>query len=207
EQRFARALVDRIERTDPTPDEEAAIIAQIGEEIRATWQTEEHLAHKEVADEVEHVVFYLRRVIYRVLPRLHESLEAAITSRYGPAARAAADRPFLRFGSWVGGDMDGNPAVGPETIIATLERQRELILDCYVTEVRALAERCTQSPTRARIAPETQERTSALEALLPDVAASLGDRFRDMPYRRLLHLITARLHATRRDGPGSYPGP
>ena len=158
EQRLARALVDRIERPDPTPPEEEALLARIGEEVRATWETEEHLDSKVVADEVEHVAFYLRRVVYRVLPRLHEALESALTRHYGPEVARTADRPFLRFGSWVGGDMDGNPAVGPDTIIATLVRQRELILGCYVAEVDDLAGRLTQSPTRTGIAPEVLQR-------------------------------------------------
>ena len=66
EQRLASALIDRMERPQQTQAEEAMTLAALDEEIRTTWQTEEHLDTKAVADEVEHIVFYLVNVIYDV---------------------------------------------------------------------------------------------------------------------------------------------
>src|SRR2546427_9074238 len=76
-----------------------------------------------VDDEREHVGFYLVQVLYRVIPVLYESLQQALRDTYGeelPLPR------LLRFGTWVGGDMDGNPNVDAHTSRNTLQaRQRD----------------------------------------------------------------------------------
>ena len=85
-----------------TPQERHAERERIRTAITAAWQTAENPPTRPtVADELEHVGFYLSEVIYRVLPVFHEALDEAIQSVYGtrlPLPRA------LAFGSWVGGD-------------------------------------------------------------------------------------------------------
>src|SRR5690606_31011017 len=119
-------LVADLDRTR-TPQERAVDLARIRMALTAGWQTAELPAERPtVADELEHVGYYLGEVLYRVLPVFHEALEAAIHRAYdgGPVDPVAAGLPefprLLRFGSWVGGDMDGNPNVGADTIATAL---------------------------------------------------------------------------------------
>ncbi|MHC4263954.1 MAG: phosphoenolpyruvate carboxylase, partial [Planctomycetota bacterium] len=103
DQRLARVLVERFrtERSDPAGTERLDEAAAL--ELATAWQTEEQLPGRPtVADEVEHVLFFLSDVLYRVVPFIHEELERALRSVYGEAG--AVDRPVLRFSSWVGGD-------------------------------------------------------------------------------------------------------
>ncbi len=204
-QRMARVLTLRLDHTDPTPRETARHHAELRRQIELAWQTEEQPgARPTVADEVEYVLFHLIEVIYRVLPGFYESLEQALEGAYGPGAGQSLPCPLVRFGTWVGGDMDGNPNVGPQTIIATLERQRRLILGCYCNDVAALCEELSQSRDRVLVDPAIMRRVEALSALMPDVAAVLPRRSADMPYRLLLRLMQGRLEASLADAPGAY---
>ncbi len=205
EQRVARVLIDLQEQTDRTPDETATLEGRLRDEITLMWQTAEHSGVKRtVADEVEHVLFYLVDVIYRVLPALYEAMDEAVRTAYGEAAAADLPCPVVRFGSWVGGDMDGNPSVGPDTIRRTLERQRELILDHYVEEIRTLFGHLSQSRSRVPVNAAVEARIEHYRRQLPDVAGTIPSRYNDMPYRILLWFCWARLEAVRSDGPHAY---
>jgi len=208
EQTLARLLVDRLVQTAPTPAEARALEARVAEEVAIVWQTDEHLpVRPTVADESEHVGFYLSEVIYRIVPPLYEALEDALDAAYGPGAGSDLPCPILAFGTWVGGDMDGNPNVGPDTLLATLERQRELIVGHYRAEVRQLFDLLSQSSTRAQVDPEVRERARAAHDLLGADAEAIPARYAEMPYRILLWRIWERLGATLARGPSAYPGP
>jgi len=145
QQRIIRALTDRL---DPslTPDEERARIEIVRLELSSAWQTEEHPGLRpSVRDELEHVLFYLTDIIYRIVPPFYEEVERAIEKVYGVPAEDIALPPVLRFASWVGGDMDGNPNVNGQTLRTALAEQRRSILARYRTECSALARRLSQS--------------------------------------------------------------
>ncbi|MFA7329867.1 MAG: phosphoenolpyruvate carboxylase [Candidatus Delongbacteria bacterium] len=204
-QRMARSLLIRLDQGDPTPREAARTRAELRRQIELAWQTEEQpTARPTVADEVEYVLFHLIEVVYQILPGFYESLAQALEDAYGPGAGQDLPCPLIRFGSWVGGDMDGNPNVGPATIRATLERQRRLILERYRTDLGELCEEFSQSQQRVRVAPAVLERVAAYRDLLPERAARLPRRSADMPYRLLLNLMQARVEAALADGPGAY---
>jgi phosphoenolpyruvate carboxylase len=206
EQRIARSLVDRIEAGRLTKQEELVALGQIKDEVSLSWQTEEHLSHSPVvADEVEHVLFYVSEVIYRVLPVFYEELSAAIEKIYGSSISLPPN--MIRFGSWVGGDMDGNPNVGPKTILATLSRQREVLLKKYLGEVRGLFDRLSQSQSRVGISGELQARLSAYQTRFSKVTQSIPKRYDDMPYRLFLWFISSRIEATERHEPDGYSTP
>jgi phosphoenolpyruvate carboxylase len=213
DQRIGRALVERLE-TDPTPQEAEAIEARIREEITLGWLTADQPPERPtVLDEVEHVLFYLTDVIYRVVPPLYEELEAALDRTYGPEEGAEpghdhfGHRPIVRFASWVGGDMDGNPAVGADTVEAALYRQRGALLALYHREALELADRLTQGPPRAGTSPELRQRLEDLAELLPDAVRAVPVRHRDMIYRVFFQLVAARLQATLAERPEGYDGP
>ena len=202
QQRIARALVDRIDAGVLTPVENQRALERVQEEITAAWQTEEHFDERpQLADEVEHVLFYLSRVIYRIVPSLLESFEHAFEVVYQHTPQLP---PFLRFGSWVGGDMDGNPFVGAETIWSTLHRHRDAILELYGQEVTSLLDHLSQSQAVALFSDELLELVRARSAEFPKVVAQIPVAHRNMPYRVLLHCLREKLAATRRGEAAAY---
>src|SRR5688572_21762300 len=117
ETEVVRCLVEDIDRA-LTPQERRADLERMRLALTAAWQTDETPPEKpSVADEFEHVAFYLADVLYRVLPVFHEVFEDALRTVYGDGAPVPG--PVIAFGSWVGGDMDGNPNVGAATVAAT----------------------------------------------------------------------------------------
>ena len=201
EQVIGRLLVERLDPSH-TPDEERAALARIREEITAAWQTDpQPSARPTVMDELENVLFYLTDIVYRIVPPFSEELEQAVHKSY---AVEVPTRPVLRFGSWVGGDMDGNPNVGAETLRAALARQRDLALDRYRREATELARRLSQSGALTGVSDAVRERVATYGAQFPKALATIPTRYHDMPYRVLFRLVAARLEATRRETPEGY---
>ena len=202
EQAIVARLVADIDR-GRTPPERGADDARIRQALTTMWQTNEAPPQRpEVADEVEHIGFYLSSVLYRVLPVFYEACGDAVEAVYGERNDLP---PLLRFSTWVGGDMDGNPNVGAATIRSALSAQRQQALACYLADLRALGDILTQSEGRARVDPRILERTQASRALLPEGAVHGRPRMQDMPYRQFLYAIRARLEATATGSQGAYP--
>lgn len=208
EQRIAHELVERMKRPVRTRDEERASVGRLREAITIGWLTEEQpSARPTVADEVELVLFHLADVVYRTVPQVRSGLARAIEEAFGEPLADRLPWPLVRFGSWVGGDMDGNPNVGADTIAATLERQREVMLERYRRDVRVLFDHLSQSLPRTTFSRKVLDRCADYRTLLPDEAARIPERYREMPYRVLLWLIWARLEATKTDAEAGYPSP
>ena len=204
QQTIGRALVRRL---DPsfTPDEERATLGRIRDEITIAWQTEAHRTQRPtVLDELEHVLFFLTDVVYRVVPAFYEQLADALVAIYGPAGADISVPAVLRFGSWVGGDMDGNPNVTAESIRAALARHRSLVLQRYQRETDALAQRLTQTRSRVGVDEAVVHRAAHYAARFPAAYEAVPLRYRDMPYRLLLRLMAERLAATQRDEDDGY---
>lgn len=204
EQVIGRLLVERLDPSR-TPDEERAALARIREEITGAWQTDpQPSARPSVMDELENVLFYLTDIVYRIVPPFSEELEQAIHKAYDVQVPT---RPVLRFGSWVGGDMDGNPNVGAETLRGALARQRELVLERYRQEAIELSRRLSQSGALTGVSDAVRERIATYSTQFPKTLAAIPARYHDMPYRVLFRLIATRLEATRRDTPVGYAPP
>ena len=108
-----------------------------------------------MADEREHVLFFLVEVIYEVIPGFYEEIEDALRTVFGAAAADVRVPELLHFGSWVGGDMDGHPDVHAKTIRESCLRHHQLIVNRYFLEAQTLAERLSQSSSRiAQVLPE-----------------------------------------------------
>lgn len=208
ELRMAAALLERREDVRSPAHEHARALRRVGEELSAAWQTEEHRADQpSVADEREHALFFLTTSLWNAVPAHYRALANALGANYGSEAAALASRPALRFASWIGGDMDGNPSVGPATIRTSLERHVELALELYGREVRELFRRLSQSRTRVAVSADVEARLSAYRERMPDVAGAIPARYHGMPYRELLWLMSARLEAVVEGGEHAYPEP
>ena len=184
-----------------TPVERAIDLERMRVALTTSWQTAETALDKpSVADEREHVGFYLTDVLYRVVPVFYEVFGEAM-QQVGMTTPLPS---VLHFGTWVGGDMDGNPFVGADTIAATLQHQRHRVIALYRRECSRLAAQLTQSLSRSQFSNELMARIEFLRALLPAAAAKLKTRQLDMPYRQMFRLMAARLAETARDGAAGY---
>jgi phosphoenolpyruvate carboxylase len=152
-------------------------------------------------------LFFVTDVVYRVVPPFYEELESALVSTYGPAGAAITVPPVLRFASWVGGDMDGNPNVTAASIRAALARHRVLVLQRYRREVLDLAGRLSQSTSRVGFDQSVLDRVERYAAWFPEALPLIPARHRDMPYRVLMRLIALRLEATHADATHGYADP
>ena len=185
-------LVADIDRTR-TPDERLSDESRIRQALATTWQTSEAPPLKPtVTDEVDHIGHYLG-VLFRVLPAFYEVFADAVEAGWG---RRIQLPNVLRFGTWVGGDMDGNPNVGAGTVEAALAAQRAQVLGQYRDELKALGQVLTQTRDRAGVDAAVEMRLADYKALMPGAAAKLRARQADMPYRQLMELMSARLAAT-----------
>ncbi len=208
EQRMANYLIARLDPSLP-PREVELLLERVRMELTISWQTSESPGEQPtVADEAEHAHYYLANVLYRVHPVFHEQLEHAIESVWGPRPQNSPRLPcVLRFGSWVGGDMDGNPNVGAKTVLATLEEQRRQVIGNYRAEVKRLNRLLSQSLGRVEADPELLGALADYRRLFPQAASAFPRWHGDMPYRAWLHLVDARLGATLAEEERGYPDP
>src|SRR5262245_57517043 len=181
---------------DPTltPQERASVWGSIRTEITTGWQTEEHPRQRlTVADEREHALFYIAEVIYRIVPAFYEEIESSVKTVFGADPQAIEVPTIVELGSWVGGDMDGNPDVHAKTIRETLARHHQLIVSTYFNEAQGLAAKLSQSASRVRISPELQKRIDEYSSLLPGAQLLTPARHDRMPYRVFLGQVAERL--------------
>jgi phosphoenolpyruvate carboxylase len=204
QQRVSRLLLGRL---DPslTPPEQRAIVERVRTELTTAWQTADNSRERlTVADEREHVLFFLVEVIYEVIPAFYEELESALGSVYGPAALDARVPEILRFGSWVGGDMDGHPDVHAKTIRESCARHHQLVVNRYYAEAQALGEKLSQSASRVGVAAAVTDRIEQYRTLVPGAKATPPASHDRMPYRVLVGQIAERLRATYDHSSGQY---
>src|SRR5271170_2073972 len=201
---------DLLERTDPgaTRAELDMLWARVRLEVTSIWQTEEHPREGlTVVDEREHVLFYLIDILYRVVPLFYEEIEAALAQAYGVPVERLEVPSILHFGSWVGGDMDGNPDVHGKTIRETLHRHRQMIVSTYFAECGQLAETLSQSANRVGVSGALATRIDSYSAILPGAQALAPARHDRMPYRMYFGQIGERLKATYEGRPNAYQSP
>ena len=205
EQAVVRALIDNFDPTR-TPQERKEDDDRIFMALSSAWQTAEASpVRPSVQDEHHHVGFYLANPIYRIVPALYESLADALQEVYGVAV--ALPR-LLSFATWVGGDMDGNPNVGADTIAASLATQRAHVLEHYIADIAGLARLLSQTEGRVGVDERLAKRLGDYRDRFPEAAAQVRPRHADMPYRSFLTVVQARLQATHDDDhPEAYASP
>jgi phosphoenolpyruvate carboxylase len=156
-------------------------------------------------DEVRAGLMVFEQSLLEAVPAVYRSLERALAERWpGTAFRVP---PFLRFGTWIGGDRDGNPFVTAEVTRAALERQRTLALERHVRDVRRLLGELSPS-TSALPAPARDELEASIAAdreRLPAPTAADRALRDDERWREKLRFMAARLEAARSRGEGGYP--
>ena len=201
QQRVAQRMLDRMNPT-LTPQELRNLWSGIRFELTTAWQTEE-LPRKQltVGDEREQIVFYLVEILYRVVPSFYEEIALALAKVFGVPAESIELPCILRFGSWVGGDMDGHPDVHARTIRETFARHQHILLGAYIAECQKLAERLSQGERRTSVSSELTQRIEEYTRLAPGARPAMLGRRDRMPYRLFLSQLAQRLRDTQ-DGRG-----
>lgn len=196
-----------IERLDPTLTsfERRSLWERIRMEVTSGWQTEAHPRERlTVADEREHALFYLAEVVYRVVPALYEEIALWMQTVFGLPPELSRMPLILRFGSWVGGDMDGNSAVHAKAIRETLVRQQQRVISAYFQECRSLADKLSQSAGRVAASSDLEARIAEYDILLPKAREAASTRHDRMPYRIFLAQVAERLRTTYEGRPNHY---
>jgi phosphoenolpyruvate carboxylase len=196
EQNIVRYLVDLLNPT-MTAQEQHAALENIRLLITTGWQTDEHPSEEmSVADELEHVLFFMTDVLYRAMPPFYEDIKSALSRIYGEEAEQLKIPVMVRYASWVGGDMDGNPNVNAKTIRATLARQRSLILDLYFNECATISAKLSQTTDRIDFSEALEAKIDEYRGVFKHAYHAVPARHRDMPYRVFLRLVQQRLQST-----------
>ncbi len=204
QQRIARLLIGQLDTTR-TPAERRATLERVRTELTTGWQTAGNSRDRlTVADEREHVLFFLVEVIYEVIPGFYEEIEDALRTVFGEAAASVRVPELLHFGSWVGGDMDGHPDVHAKTIRESCLRHHQLVVNRYFLESQTLAERLSQSANRTAVSPGVVARIEQYRSLIPAAQAGTPASHDRMPYRVLLGQVAERLRATYDGRAGQY---
>jgi phosphoenolpyruvate carboxylase len=190
--RLAR-LLGQLDDTSLTPARRRRVEAALAEEVTLLWQTDEIRSRRpHVVDEIRHGLWFFEQSLLRVAELLLADYRRLLPS---------APPPF-HFGTWIGGDLDGNPAAGPETIAEALEQARKLALETYADEVRELARAIGISSTIAEPSHELAASIAEDELALPEYTAELEDRNLDEPYRRKLSFVWRKLRNGLEGGQG-----
>jgi phosphoenolpyruvate carboxylase len=183
----------------PLPDAEAARLeAAVSAEITALWQTDEVRRRPPIVrDEIKMGLDYYADCLIASLPALYEEFADAFRQVYDCELRADELPNFLRFGSWIGGDRDGNPYVTPECTRDALQMARRVILNHYITATLKLMDLFSSSARQAQVSPALLDALKQYAERMPAVAAENTTRAADEIYRRYLDYALRRLHYTR----------
>jgi len=173
--------------------------ARIASEITALWQTDEvRRRPPTVRDEVKMGLDYYQACLIRALPEVYGEMADAFRETYGREVETSELPRVVRFGSWIGGDRDGNPFVTADCTRDALSMARELILDFYVEAAGELHERLSASTKQARASEGLTSALEEYERTLPRETTTGGTpRAAEEVYRRFLSFVLRRLRATR----------
>jgi phosphoenolpyruvate carboxylase len=195
-----RSISDLLARLDAIPlpaaeldTLEAALLA----EITALWQTDDvRSARPTVRDEVRMALDYYEASLFATIPVLYKEIASALDAEFpADSLTRVNELPIVvRFGSWIGGDRDGNPFVTAETTADSLAMSRELLLEYYLTRLRGLFDELASSTHQAAISwPLRLRLDEYLTELRAGGHATPADRFPNEAVRLQLACITLRL--------------
>ena len=196
-----RRIARYLERLDQVPlsradarEYEALVLA----EITALWQTDEvRLKKPTVRDEVHMGLDYFPMVLFESLPRLYAELEESLQAVYRLDAGQARLPELLQFGSWIGGDRDGNPYVTADSTRDALRTARHVIVDHYVGEITRLVGQLSMSLRRIGTSEALVARVREYEGTLGEEHSRWKRITEAELYRHFLEFVAARLRYSR----------
>lgn len=169
---------------------------RLAAEIESIWQTDEvRQTQMTVLDEVNNALYYFDSTLFDSVPRLLDELDRQLAESFPGVTLKDGSAP-LRFGSWVGGDRDGNPFVKPFTTWDTLRLQQRLVLRKYRDAVAELSRRMSESERYSSASREMLDSMEKDARELPITADIVQRQNPEEPYRRKLTFIGGRLTNT-----------
>ena len=206
-----RRIAEQLELLDRLPltgGDAERCETNISAEVTALWQTDEvRLAKPTVNDEIRMGLRYFRLSLFPTLPRIYDEIVESFRDVYGMALDEADVPNLVQFGSWIGGDRDGNPLVKPECIRDALELARAVILRQYIGEIESLSDRLSSSLRQVEASQEMLQRIRDYEADIPGVHLLWGQHNTQETYRRFLSYVLHRLRYSleNSDAAPAYP--
>ena len=186
-----------------TKAEKEELTQSLQNQIQVLWKTDEVRSHKpNVEDEIRLGLHYAQESLFKAIPQVYRDLEKNITTHYGldedgePTVQVPS---YLHFGSWIGGDRDGNPFVKPETTKNALFMQARVALIEYIRRIAELQKELTHSSHFCQISEEFQSALDQNSELAEEVYKDKAERFITEPYRRSLHMIRFRIERNLRN--------
>ena len=189
------AALDRI----PVPEQDLARLEELVlAEITGLWQTDEVRSRRPtVYDEIKMGLDYYDVSIFETLPSLYREIAEALRASYGLEIEAHALPQVLCFGSWIGGDRDGNPFVTPDVTRDAIQLARGHLLLYYQRQLERITDLLTSS---AQQSPVSGELLAQLQAYVEQVhtpeAQLFGEHYEFEYYRRFILCLKARLQRT-----------
>jgi phosphoenolpyruvate carboxylase len=202
------AALDRLDDPRPGDRERARVLAELAEAVEALVATRHaRVTRPSPLDEVSSTLEVFSRTLLDVTPAVYRALEAALAAAWPTHAFRVG--PFLRWGTWVGGDRDGNPLVTAEVTRAALERQRALALGRHLADAAALhRELSVAAGAGAGGLPELSRSLEQDRERLPETAAAAArGLLSPEPWREKLRFVAARLERARARAEGGYADP
>ncbi|HWH28178.1 MAG TPA: phosphoenolpyruvate carboxylase [Mycobacteriales bacterium] len=188
--RTLRRIADLLDAGLPDP----VLERRLREQVQLLWQTDElRVGKPHVSDEARAVVYYLDQMARDVLPRVLEELEAGLA---GLGLQLPPGAAPVRFGSWVGGDRDGNPNVTPGTTLEVLRLNADHALRLQIALVDQLVVELSVSTRHAGVSSALLESLDRDRELMPHVHERYVRLNAEEPYRLKLTYVRHRLVAT-----------
>ncbi len=202
-QRRLYRLLDRFDDPRLTRRQDRDLRRRLREEITVLWQTSQARRERPTPlDEVRAAMVFFDETLFRVTPQLYRALDTALLDRGRhedrSGSREPAARPFLRWGSWIGGDRDGHPGVTADVTRATLRIQADHVLHGYRNVADRLQQTIAIADDRARVPDAFVRRLATSLKPFPALRADLDRRFAGQPYRQAFGVIGERIDRTRR---------
>ena len=194
-------LLESLDRIPLADDELQRLQAELSAEITALWQTDEVRSRRpSVSDEIKMGLDYYEVSIFATLAPLYTEVASAFASEYGVVIPLAEMPLLLSFGSWIGGDRDGNPFVTPAVTLAAIHDARARLLKQYEAAIERLIGLLTSSSQQVAVSEELlsrlRESMRPLEAGGADKQARFAAHFEFENYRRFAACMGARLANT-----------
>lgn len=173
-----------------------SIHTKLERHIRILYETNEvRVSKPEVLDEVKNGLYYFRECLFKSVPETYRYLENAVARTYGndDTSHEITIPSFMQFGSWIGGDRDGNPFVKPETTVAAVRLQSREVLREYYGRLKALLKELTQSTQFCQPTEAFLKHLENDESSFGSVFAKTPERYKQEPYRRKLSFMLHRI--------------
>jgi phosphoenolpyruvate carboxylase len=196
-----RRIAKQLQRLDRLPLSNADALQledAIRAEITSLWQTDEVRIEKPlVTDEIRMGLDHYPMSIFAALPRIYVEIADSFCEVYGHVLKSEDIPEVLSFGSWIGGDRDGNPFVTPESTGEALQRARNAIVGFYIEKVEFIGEQLSSSCHQVAISEPLQKHLAEYSATIGDEHSLLARISATELYRRFLNYVSIRLRASR----------